>query len=144
MSCIIVLVMVFFMTFMFCQAVFNSGSELTGKKIHSGFPPGFFQGGTKSIVIEIYIVMLIFLFFSDQILGGQKSFQGVGQTASGGGPNCFRELPLSPYGRKPVFVYILFSYRRDVISSNPVLETRSSSRGLKVEAVHSILRCRSV
>ena len=35
----------------------------------------FFQGGTKSIVMQISFVMLIFLLFSDQIW--QKSSRGV-------------------------------------------------------------------
>ena len=51
-------------------------------KLLSGFLPGFFHGErTKSIV------MLIFLLFSDKILGKAKTFEGVGrgggQTASG-------------------------------------------------------------
>ena len=44
----------------------------------------FFQGGAKSIVMQISIVMLL---FSDQISGRGTSFQG-GQTASGGGAPC--------------------------------------------------------
>ena len=47
----------------------------------------FFQGA-KSIVMQISFVMLIFLLFSDQILGGEVSE----------GENC---LP-APCGRKPV------------------------------------------
>ena len=55
-------------------------------KIHqvsySGFLLGIFFRGTKSIVMQISIVILL---FSDQISGRGKSFQG-GETASGGHP----------------------------------------------------------
>ena len=53
-----------------------------------------FSGWTKSIVMQISFVMLIFLLFSDQISRG-RSLRG-GQTASVGRP-----LPSSPRGRKP-------------------------------------------
>ena len=44
-----------------------------------GCLPGiFFQGrGAKSIVMQIYFVMLIFLLFSDQISGGQTASRGA-------------------------------------------------------------------
>ena len=45
----------------------------------------FFEG--ESIVMHISFVMLIFLLFSDEILGGQKSLMGA---------NCFKEVPCSP------------------------------------------------
>ena len=39
-----------------------------------GFLPGIFSGGggAKSIVVQISIVMLTFLLFSDQVLGGRS------------------------------------------------------------------------
>ena len=45
----------------------------------------FFQGGAKSVVMQISFLLLIFLLFSDQILGEAKSPKG-GQTVSGGRP----------------------------------------------------------
>ena len=59
----------------------------------AGFLPGIFSGGDKSIAMQISFVMLIFLLFSDQILGGQKSPRG------GKLPQVGR--PLAPCGRKP-------------------------------------------
>ena len=53
-----------------------------------GFLPGIFRG--ESFVMQISFVMLIFLLFSDQILGDWgKSLRG------GGGANCLRgSLPV--------------------------------------------------
>ena len=53
-------------------------------RITAGFLPVIFSGGPKSIVMQIYFIMLIFLLLSDQISGG-KSLWG-GQTTSGGAP----------------------------------------------------------
>ena len=47
-----------------------------------------FLRGARSIVVQISFVMLIFLLFSGQILGAQKSLQGP---------------PLPPCGGKPAF-----------------------------------------
>ena len=41
-----------------------------------GFLPGIFSGGTKSIVMQISFVMLIFLLFSDQISRGGAKVSG--------------------------------------------------------------------
>ena len=48
-----------------------------------GFLPEIFSGVAKSIVMQIYFVMLIFLLFSDQISGG-KSLRGA---------SCLRGAP---------------------------------------------------
>ena len=48
--------------------------------------------GAKSIVIQISIVMLIFLLFLDQMLGGQKSLSG----------NCLRGRPPVEESQIPV------------------------------------------
>ena len=63
-----------------------------------------FSGGAKSIVMQIYIVILL---FSDQISGRGKSFQG-GQTASGGRPPVGERPPAPPVGERQVHItYIL-------------------------------------
>ena len=54
----------------------------------------FFREGAKSIVMQIYFVMLIFLLFSDQISGAAKCPRGE---------NYLRGRPLSPCGRKPAY-----------------------------------------
>ena len=61
-------------------------------KLSSGFFPGIFQEGAKSIVMQISFVMLIFLLFSDPNFRGQKSLRGA---------NCLRgALPLPILWRK--------------------------------------------
>ena len=45
----------------------------------------FFRGA-KSIVMQIYFVMLTFLLFSDQISGEQKSLRGGANCLRGGAP----------------------------------------------------------
>ena len=59
-----------------------------------------FFGGGGSIVTQTSFIMLIFLLFSDQISGGQKSLRGE---------NCLRWRPLSPSppprGRNPVLPF---------------------------------------
>ena len=59
----------------------------------AGFLPGIFSRGTKSIM-KISFVVLFFLLFSDQILGGCKSLRG-GQTAKRRA-NCLRGRPTAP------------------------------------------------
>ena len=76
--------------------------------LYLAFFQEFFQGA-KSIVMQISFVMLIFLLFSDQISGGQKSLRG--QTASGG-------HPLPPFGRKPVYQIVKWS----VVETDPLQE----------------------
>ena len=69
-------------------------TERTNFTRDTGFLPGIFGGGgAKSIVMKISFVMLIFLLFSDQISGGQKSPKGEGKLHQG------EPLPLC--GRKP-------------------------------------------
>ena len=61
--------------------------------VATGFLPGIFSGGgAKSIVMQISFVMPIFLLFSDQISGRQKSLRGA---------NCLRGAPPAPRGGKP-------------------------------------------
>ena len=51
----------------------------------TGFLPGTFFRGAKSIVMQISVVILTFLLFSDHISGGgAKVSEGEGETASGG------------------------------------------------------------
>ena len=59
--------------------------------------PGIFFGGeAKSTVMQISIVMLIFLLFSDQISVGEQKFPSAKLPRGG--------RPLPPCGRKPAFV----------------------------------------
>ena len=48
----------------------------------SYFLPGNFSAKAKSMALQISVVVLIFLLFPDKISRGQKSFEGVGETAS--------------------------------------------------------------
>ena len=59
--------------------------RMTSVSRATGFLPGIFFSGAKSIVMQISFVMLIFLLFSDQISGGTKVSEGVGGKLPQGG-----------------------------------------------------------
>ena len=66
-------------------------SQLVAMKTHSDFHPGFFQGGAKSIVMQIFLLCKIFYCFRTRFQDGQKSL---------GGKLC-QGAPPAPRERKP-------------------------------------------
>ena len=61
-----------------------------------GFLPGIFEGGTKSIVMQISFVMLIFLLFWNQISGGEVSEGGGANYLGGAPPMEESQIPCAP------------------------------------------------
>ena len=57
---------------------FSCNSKLTSVTSDPGFLPGIFLRRVKSIVMQIYLVMLRFLLLSDQIFLGKKVSKGGG------------------------------------------------------------------
>ena len=86
---------------------------------NAGFLPEIFSGiGGKSIVMQFSFVLLIFLLFSNQISGWQKSLRGE---------NCLRGRPLRPLPPRlwkeasNVNINSILRYNRNELSILPVL-----------------------